>query len=191
MSVYQIQLLLLYLGYNPGAADGVDGPGTQAAVRKFQADFGGLSVDGTAGTETQKALKCAIVYGSLRRDTGEPGKTGTFWEDIRHFQRGEFACKCGQHCDGFPAEPEESLIRAAEEVREHFGAPVTVSSGVRCPAHNARVGGVSNSRHLTGKAMDFSVAGIPAATVLAYVTQLPRIRYAYAVDGSFVHMDIP
>lgn len=182
MTTLQVQLLLLYLGYDPGAADGLDGPKTREALRRFQGDFGGLTADGQPGPETEKALKHAVAYGFLRREGA------SFWQDIQWFHRKEFACRCGK-CGGFPAEPEEALIRAAEETRIHFGAPVTVSSGVRCPAHNARVGGVSNSRHLTGKAMDFSVRGIPAERVLAYVTSLPAIRYAYAIDADYVHMD--
>ena len=59
---------------------------------------------------------------------------------------------------------------------------------LRCTRHNANVGGVSNSRHLSGKAMDFCVSGVPAATVLSYVKQQKDIRYA--IDGSYVHMDI-
>ena len=41
-----------------------------------------------------------------------------------------------------------------EPLREHFGIPVVVSSGYRCPALNKAVGGVPNSQHLTGEAAD-------------------------------------
>lgn len=81
-------------------------------------------------------------------------------------------------------------MRAAVKVREHFNVPVTISSGLRCPTHNANNKGVYNSRHLTGKAMDFSVRGFSASSVLAYVQSLPEIRYSYAIDGTWVHMDI-
>lgn len=86
-------------------------------------------------------------------------------------------------------EPEEKLVRLAERVRTAFDAPVLISSGVRCPAHNAAVGGVKNSRHLLGKAMDFRVKNVSGEKLLAYVRTLP-IRYAYRIDGSFVHMDV-
>jgi uncharacterized protein YcbK (DUF882 family) len=65
-----------------------------------------------------------------------------------------------------------------------------VSSGVRDSRHNAAVGGVSNSRHLKGKAMDFDVEGKTSDQVLTYVQKQPEIRYAYAIDGDYVHMDI-
>ena len=74
-------------------------------------------------------------------------------------------------------------------MRTAFDAPVLISSGVRCPAHNAAVGGVKNSRHLLGKAMDFRVKNVSGEKLLAYVRTLP-VRYVYRIDGSYVHMDV-
>ena len=85
---------------------------------------------------------------------------------------------------------QEKVVKAADKVREHFGNPTTVSSGIRCTQHNAAVGGVSNSRHLQGKAIDFSVSGFSASQVLPYVQSLPEIRYAYAINSNYIHMDI-
>ena len=114
-----------------------------------------------------------------------------WWDSVKHFDRDEFKCKCGgKYCNGYPAEPAKLLVQVADRVREHFGAPATVSSGVRCKTHNANVGGATASRHMSGKAMDFCVRGKTAAQVLAYVKQQPEIRYAYAIDSRYVHMDI-
>ena len=41
-----------------------------------------------------------------------------------------------------------------EPLREHFGEPVYVSSGYRCPQLNRVVGGVWNSQHTRGEAAD-------------------------------------
>lgn len=187
MTTKQVQLLLQYLGYAPGEADGVLGAQTAQAVTEFQKEQGSLSVDGIPGDETQAALKTAVAGDRFHQEQPEEG----FWEAISHFSKSEFRCRCGGvYCNGFPAQPQESLVRAAQQVRDYFGVPVTISSGVRCQTHNRAVGGVSNSRHLTGKAMDFYVRGFSAASVLDYVNHLPQIRYAYAIDGNFVHMDI-
>lgn len=184
MTIRQIQLLLLYLGYSLGEADGLEGPRTREAVRQFQTACGGLEADGVPGEETQEALRQAVAR-------GEEMQNG-FWKEIPHFTKGEFACKCGgAFCNGFPAQPEEALVRSLEKVRSHFDVPVTISSGLRCPRHNRAVGGVANSRHLTGKAADFCVRGFSATLVLDYVNSLGPIRYAYAIDENFVHMDIP
>ena len=42
-----------------------------------------------------------------------------------------------------------------ELVRAALGKPVVITSGYRCPALNARVGGVSTSAHTRGLAVDF------------------------------------
>ena len=85
--------------------------------------------------------------------------SGTFWDEIEFFDREEFRCQCGgKYCNGFPAEPQEKMVRTVNEIRRRLGVPVQIvdagGSGVRCPRHNADVGGVANSNHLTGNAAD-------------------------------------
>ena len=184
MTIKEKQHLLAYLGYYVGNVDGVWGQMSKTATKAFQKDFG-LTADGVCGTETEKALKHSVCYGLPAKVT-QSTTTGTFWDSIKYFTADEFSCKCG--CGA--GDMNETLIRNADKVREHFGAPITVSSGRRCVSNNTRVGGVSNSRHLYGKAMDFCVNGKSSATVLAYVQSLPDIAYSYAIDGSFVHMDV-
>lgn len=196
MTDKQKQHLLAYLGYYVGTVDGVLGSGSREAIKAFQRDFFQMEskVDGICGTETEKALTHAIAYGMpAKKVENFPNKekTGTFWDDIKYFTRGEpgIACPCGR-CSGFPVEPSEKLMRLADKVREHFGAPMTPSSTVRCQAHNDELpGSAPNSYHVKGKAMDFSVRGFSAGTILAYV-QSQGVHYAYAINGSYVHMDV-
>lgn len=165
MTIKQIQHLLAYLGYYVGNVDGIWGTLSKTACKAFQMDFGGIQVDGKAGTETQKALKHAVAYGIAKQATTEESTatdTGTFWDEIKHFKRSEFACKCGKYCNGFPAEPAEATVKAVDEIRRRLGVPVTISSGLRCKTHNANVGGVSNSQHLTGIAADLHSSATPA-----------------------------
>jgi hypothetical protein len=185
MTVEQMQCLLKYLGYYVGKIDGEFGTGSKTATRMFQKDFGGLEVDGVCGAQTQKALTHAVAYGMPAKAVDKP-VSGDFWDNIQYFRKAEFACKCG--CGA--SEMEEKLIKVADRVREHFGNKITVTSGRRCATHNARVGGVSSSRHLSGKAMDFCVSGFSADSVLDYVQKQPEIRYAYAINNNYVHMDV-
>lgn len=184
MDVKQKQCLLYVLGYYVGEIDGKWGTMSKTATKAFQKDFG-LTVDGIPGEETVKALKHAVCYGMPAKVEDEPA-SGDFWDGIKYFQKEEFACRCGCGADSM----DEKLIKTADKVREHFNAAVNVSSGRRCANHNARVGGVSNSRHLRGKAMDFAVSGMSASMVLTYVQKLPEIRYAYAINSNYVHMDV-
>lgn len=176
MTVKQQQCLLCYLGFYNGLIDGKYGAGTKAAAAKFQKRYG-LEPDGIIGTKSEPVLLDAV--------TGKVQPID-FWSSIKYFKKEEFKCKCGCGADDI----EEELVRVAERIREHFGKPITVSSGVRCAKHNKKVGGVSNSRHLKGSAMDFSVSGVPSSTVLAYVKKQPEIRYTYAINKDYVHMDI-
>ena len=170
MTIKQTQSLLAYLDLYTGALDGIEGKLTRQARAAFESRFGPFS---------EEALLAAIT------------KPRDFWQEIPNFQREEFRCRCGgKYCDGFPAEPEEALVRLAQQLRSHFDAPVTVSSGVRCQTHNQSVGGAAGSRHKLGKAMDFCVKGRTSDQVLPYVQALPGIRYAYAIDGAYVHMDV-
>lgn len=167
MTIKQIQLLLAYLGYDPGDIDGVTGKNTIAAVRRFQADYG-LTADGDPGTATQKMLIGAVAGTAVKVDkpassTESKDKTGTWWDEIEYFTRAEFKCQCGgRYCNGFPVEPAEETVRMADEVRRRAGVPLTVNSGIRCTRHNAEVGGVSNSLHTTGQAVDLGGNIAPA-----------------------------
>lgn len=188
MTVKQKQCLLEYLGYytpeNSGKVnniDGIWGPMSQDATRRFQSDCD-LVPDGIFGPLTEQKIKEKVAA---------EGSEPVDWDKIQYFGRGEFICNCGgKYCSGFPAEMDAGLIRVADRVRGHFGVEAFVSSGVRCPQHNANVGGVADSRHLYGKAMDFCVSGKTGAEVLEYVLKQPEIRYAYDIDGRYIHMDV-
>lgn len=187
MTIEQKQCLLYYLGYYTGNIDGNWGKGSKGATIAFQ-DAYGLEPDGVFGSTTEKKI-LEVIYKNIAPTKVKENKSDDWWDDIEYFDRSEFACKCGK-CGGFPVEPKEKLIKVADRVRKNFGKAATVSSGVRCTQHNANVGGVSNSRHLSGKAMDFSVSGVSGSKLLAYVQKQPEIRYAYIIDGNWVHMDI-
>lgn len=165
------------------AIDGLAGSETKEYIEQWQTAHG-FTANGIADNATLDLIL------SVETDK-QPAETADPWANIKYFSRREFACKCGgKYCNGYPVEPNMLLIEQADIVREHFGAPMFVSSGVRCSQHNRNVGGVDGSRHKTGKAMDFRVEGKSANAVLKYVKTLPNIRYAYAIDGSYVHMDV-
>ena len=192
MNTRQIQALLVYLGYDPGEVDGLPGKNTRRAVLSFQAAEG-LETDGSPGPMTQERLLDAVAAGRCRQTQASGTGTGPeWWKEIRYFQRTEagIGCPCGR-CGGFPAEPSEKLMRLADKVREAAGAPMYPSSTVRCQAHNDELrGSVKNSRHVTGRAMDFCIRGWGADRTLALVRKQPEVRYAYAIDDCYVHMDV-
>lgn len=193
MTTKQKQCLLYYLGYYDGDIDGVWGPKSERATEDLQR-ANGLTVDGVFGEKTEEIAISNVFYSKFKEEApaAPDAVEGDWWKNIQYFDRYEFACKCGgKYCHtGFPVEPDKTLVIVADRVREHFDSPIDVSSGVRCSQHNANVGGTSGSRHKSGKAMDFRVRGKSASMVLGYVQQQPEIRYAYAIDDEYVHMDV-
>ena len=185
MTVKQIQHLLAYLGYYRASVDGIWGNQSSVAASRFQQDYG-LPVDGIAGEETQEALKQAVSDGMPEKQVETD-----FWNGIRYWKREEFRCRCGgKYCNGFPAEPSETLVQLVDDLRQRAGCPAHASSGLRCSTWNAIQGGVANSRHLTGKALDFSVEGMSGNQLLSLAQSDPRTRYAYIIDGGWVHVDV-
>jgi len=100
-----------------------------------------------------------------------------------HFSLHEFTCKCG--CKRTYVEPE--LIDLLEKIREHFGRPVIISSGYRCPKHNKAVGGGPNSQHIFGKAADINVIGVSPAKVQQFLADHEGGLGAYL---TFTHVDV-
>ena len=169
--------------------DGFAGAKTKAATAEYQKKHG-LTANGIADEKT-----CAKITGGSSNPasttTANKNTSGTFWDDIKYFDRSEFACKCGgKYCNGFPVEPHETLVRLADRAREEFGSPATISSGVRCNQHNAAVGGVSNSKHKKGIAMDISIKGVSGSRLYSWAQKQPEVRYTYIIEGNWVHIDV-
>lgn len=203
MTVKQKQHLLAYLGYYVGNIDGVWGTLSKTATLAFQKDFGAIAVDGIAGKETEKALKHAVAYGMPAKqatsDKTSDDSNATDEESsevvaegylTKHFKRSEFKCKCGKYCDGYPTEPSEELLQVLEKIREHFDAPVSVNSGVRCKQHNANVGGASKSQHMYGTAADIKVKGVTPKAVADYAETLLPNTGGIGRYPTFTHVDV-
>ena len=91
-------------------------------------------------------------------------------------------CQCGCGYDTVDTE----LLDMLNQIRAAFG-PVRITSGCRCPEHNAEVGGAPDSQHLRGRAADIVVHNTPPAIVADFAESLnPGGLGRY--DG-WVHID--
>ena len=112
-------------------------------------------------------------------------------KDFKNFELKELKCKCGgKYCNGYPTGFSYELLAQLQNIRNHFGKAVIITSAVRCKQHNKNVGGVTNSKHILGKAVDFYVKGVSYNTLKSYVSKLPYNNYTYNVSGSVMHHDI-
>ncbi|NIZ63277.1 serine/threonine protein kinase [Sedimentitalea sp. CY04] len=105
----------------------------------------------------------------------------------KNFSRSEFKCKCGE-CE--QVGPDPKLIPILQDVRDHFGKPVTVHSGHRCRAYNESVGGVEFSQHPLGTAGDFTVAGVSPRKVQDYLLSKYPDTLGIGRYRGFTHVDV-
>lgn len=80
----------------------------------------------------------------------------------------EFRCRDGSDT----IMVDQALPVLLQAIREHFGKPITITSGYRTAAHNAAVGGAKSSQHLLGRAADIRVQGVSVEDVAAYAESL-------------------
>jgi uncharacterized protein YcbK (DUF882 family) len=117
----------------------------------------------------------------------------------RNFSRSEFECKCG--CGFFKENP--LLIATLQKIRDYANRkslnetdiPIFINSGCRCKDHNKAVGGVKNSRHLTGEAADVRIPGWESERLLNLIKRMALedriyVGYAYKIDDTSVHIDV-
>ena len=169
--------------------DGIVGTKTVAGIKKKQKAWG-LTQDGIAG---QKFWKKANGSSSSSSSSSASGGSSA------HFKKSEFKCACGgKYCNGYPAGTTSAkLLNILEKLRAYYGKPVTITSGQRCKTQNKRVGGVSNSTHMKGKAADFYIPGIcDTASGRQQVVNLAYkygAKYAYCNTpgmGNAVHINV-
>ena len=190
MTYLQKQCLLAYLGYYPHAdIDGQWGPASRQATEAFQRDFC-QSVDGIWGSETEGRI-LEVIYNREQPPKAEE----SFWDHIKYFTRAEFKCRCGEYhapyCNGYPVEPDQTLVELADDIRAHFGRPAHPTSGIRCRQHNAdQKNSAANSRHLSGKALDFWIEGITGEDLKAYAKSDPRTAECYIIQDNIVHVGV-
>lgn len=104
---------------------------------------------------------------------------------MKHFKRSEFACKCGCGLDVV----DYKLAEVLDDLREHFGQPVIVTSGCRCVKHNKSVGGAKKSQHLTGRGADIKVKNIKPLYVFNYLNVTHLDEFGIGLYKSWVHID--
>ena len=104
-----------------------------------------------------------------------------------HFRVYEFACSDGSDVVFIST----ALVEILENIRVHFGAAVTVTSGYRTVSYNKTVSGSSSaSQHCNGLAADIKVAGVSPAAVADYAEQLLGSHGGVGRYSTFTHVDV-
>ena len=143
-------------------------------ILKFQKKYlRAKDCDGVYGTDTDRLLR--HVY-NVKRYT-------------KDFEPEEFKCECGgKYCTGYPSYMKKVELQNLQSIRTHYGKPMKVTCGLRCKTYNSKLkGSITNSKHLTGYATDFYMAGVTDTLAnrkksIAWIKKLPNHNYTYG-DG--------
>lgn len=87
--------------------------------------------------------------------------------------------------DGKEHEIDLRLLQLLADVSDTFGGrPIRIVSGFRLGATSA------TSRHRHGKAIDFTIVGVPNTALRDYIKTLSNVGVGYYPNSSFIHMDV-
>ena len=104
---------------------------------------------------------------------------------LEHFNSRDYRCRCG--CGLGRLDMRLETLGMVDRVRHVFGKPLTMTSAIRCEAHNRKVGGAPESSHRKGEAvdlkpMDGDMPGFIAAAILAELVKLGSMEMETALE---------
>jgi len=105
----------------------------------------------------------------------------------KHFKLEDFACPC---CGA--NEINYDFVTRLDMLRDLCNFPLIVTSGYRCPAHNAKVSTTGeHGPHTTGRAADLSVRGAQALYLVgqAFALNFRGVGVSQRGDARFIHVD--
>lgn len=104
----------------------------------------------------------------------------------KNFKIREFKCNDGS--DTIFVSPE--LVTVLQDVRDHFGRAVFITSAYRTDAYNKKCGGSAYSQHKYGTAADFTVNGVSPSIVQKYLEDKYPTTYGIGKAETYTHIDV-
>ena len=100
-----------------------------------------------------------------------------------YFSKKELSCPCCNKC-----EMDDEFLKMLDKAREFAGIPFILTSAYRCERHNKEVGGVPDSAHVKGKAVDI----LADNSRRRYIILNALIRTGFhriGIAKTFIHVD--
>ncbi len=108
----------------------------------------------------------------------------------RSFSYKEFGCLCGKCKYRKGYQIDLGLVLALQRIRDEYGRPMPINSGIRCPAHNHNVKGKLLSFHLPSQgclAADIGVTDRRGKILI--VKKALELGLSVGVYRTFIHID--
>ena len=112
----------------------------------------------------------------------------------KNFSKSEFDSKDNSPMPDNVLENVKVVAEQLQVLRDVLNIPITINSAYRSPKHNKKIGGVKNSQHLTGKAVDIVAKGITTNYLAFKINELilkgKMLEGGIGIYDTFVHYDI-
>ncbi|ARU48318.1 D-Ala-D-Ala carboxypeptidase family metallohydrolase [Sulfurospirillum diekertiae] len=107
------------------------------------------------------------------------------WWQIKHFKKEEFTCKCGCGLNNI----NDDLVILLDTARQSANVSFKINCGCRCEKHNKEVGGVEDSAHTKGLAVDIST--LSDSVRFNIVSALLKVGFKRVLlYDTFIHVDM-
>lgn len=111
-----------------------------------------------------------------------------------NFSKSEFDSKDGAEMPSDVLENVKVVAEQLQVLRDVLNIPIKINSAYRSPSHNKKIGGVRNSQHITGKAVDIVAKGITTNYLAFKINELiikgKMLEGGVGIYDTFVHYDI-
>ena len=102
----------------------------------------------------------------------------------QHFNKREFDCQCGCGTGTIHA----MLVQKLELVRQEYGKPMRINSGIRCLNHNRNIGSKDTSSHIKCLAADVGCTDMSERFTLLQL--LMKHFKRVGINKKFIHVDV-
>jgi uncharacterized protein YcbK (DUF882 family) len=88
----------------------------------------------------------------------------------------------------------QELAKNLQVLRDEVKKPIKITSGYRDPSFNKKIGGASQSRHITGQAADLKIEGYTPKQVAAIIEKLIAAgkmkQGGLGIYSTWIHYDV-
>ena len=107
------------------------------------------------------------------------------WKIIKHFKKEEFTCKCGCGLNNI----NQTFVLMLDDSRGLANMPFKINSACRCESHNKKIGGVKDSAHVKGLAVDISARDDKSRFIIVSALLAMGFKRVLLYD-TFIHVDM-